>query len=140
MSVSWRRRSESAAGCDSWSTAVVTRGAETNLTPRKQQAHGKYAHAGSRTRVTSMGGLYDAAALHALLEYFSRHTVSASDNTLMAPPHAGRGRGYSDANSCGPLCGGHRQVWSQHSMQRLCWVRAVPDLSHETPLGYVSVA
>ena len=26
----------------------------------------KYAHAGSRTRVTSMGGLYDAATLHAL--------------------------------------------------------------------------
>ena len=25
------------------------------------------AHAGSRTRVTSMGGLYDAATLHALL-------------------------------------------------------------------------
>ena len=43
------------------------RGAETNLTPRKQQAHGKYAHAGSRTRVTSMGGLYDAATLRALL-------------------------------------------------------------------------
>ena len=28
---------------------------------------GKTAHAGSRTRVTSMGGLYDAATLHALL-------------------------------------------------------------------------
>ena len=27
----------------------------------------KHAHAGSRTRVTSMGGLYDAATLHALL-------------------------------------------------------------------------
>ena len=27
---------------------------------------GKDAHAGSRTRVTSMGGLYDAATLHAL--------------------------------------------------------------------------
>ena len=26
----------------------------------------KYAHAGSRTRVTSMGGLYDAVTLHAL--------------------------------------------------------------------------
>ena len=29
------------------------------------RAPGKYAHAGSRTRVTSMGGLYDAATLHA---------------------------------------------------------------------------
>ena len=29
------------------------------------RTHGKYAHAGSRTRVTSMGGLYDAATLHA---------------------------------------------------------------------------
>ena len=28
---------------------------------------GKTAHAGSRTRVTSMGGLYDAATLRALL-------------------------------------------------------------------------
>ena len=28
---------------------------------------GKCAHAGSRTRVTSMGGLYDAVTLHALL-------------------------------------------------------------------------
>ena len=28
--------------------------------------HGAYAHAGSRTRVTSMGGLYDAVTLHAL--------------------------------------------------------------------------
>ena len=28
---------------------------------------GTTAHAGSRTRVTSMGGLYDAATLHALL-------------------------------------------------------------------------
>ena len=27
----------------------------------------KYAHAGSRTRVTSMGGLYDAATPHALV-------------------------------------------------------------------------
>ena len=25
-------------------------------------------------------------------------------------------------------------------MQCLCWVRAVPDLFHETPLGYVSMA
>ena len=40
---------------------VVMRGVETNMTPRKQQAHGKYAHAGSRTRVTSMGGLYDGS-------------------------------------------------------------------------------
>ena len=30
----------------------------------KQNQH--YAHAGSRTRVTSMGGLYDAVTLHAL--------------------------------------------------------------------------
>jgi hypothetical protein len=28
--------------------------------------HETYAHAGSRTRVTSMGGLYDAVTLHAL--------------------------------------------------------------------------
>ena len=31
-----------------------------------QLDHFKHAHAGSRTRVTSMGGLYDAATLHAL--------------------------------------------------------------------------
>ena len=29
-----------------------------------------HAHAGSRTRVTSMGGLYDAATLHALVNNF----------------------------------------------------------------------
>ena len=67
MPVFWRRRLESAARCNSWSTAVVMRGVETNMTLRKQQAHGKYAHAGSRTRVTSMGGLYDAATLRALI-------------------------------------------------------------------------
>ena len=32
------------------------------------------AHAGSRARVTSMGGLYDAATLHALLELFRSQT------------------------------------------------------------------
>ena len=45
------------------------RGIKTNTTPQEQQAHGKYAHAGSRTRVTSMGGLYDAATLHAPCRY-----------------------------------------------------------------------
>ena len=30
------------------------------------------AHAGSRTRVTSMGGLYDAATLHALMLVLAR--------------------------------------------------------------------
>ena len=33
---------------------------------RALQEKAKDAHAGSRTRVTSMGGLYDAATLHAL--------------------------------------------------------------------------
>ena len=32
------------------------------------------AHAGSRTRVTSMGGLYDAATLHALLRFYCPQT------------------------------------------------------------------
>ena len=41
------------------------RGIKTNTTPQEQQAHGKYAHAGNRTRVTSMGGLYDAITLRA---------------------------------------------------------------------------
>ena len=39
--------------------------------PREVNVYGifptKTAHAGSRTRVTSMGGLYDAATLHALM-------------------------------------------------------------------------
>ena len=50
---------------DSCLTAAVTRGIKTNMTLQEQQAHGKYAHAGSRTRVTSMGGLYDTVTLHA---------------------------------------------------------------------------
>ena len=33
--------------------------------PLRHRIHEQYAHAGSRTRVTSMGGLYDAATLHA---------------------------------------------------------------------------
>ena len=37
----------------------------------KSRAHEKYAHARSRTRVTSMGGLYDAATLHAPWWWFS---------------------------------------------------------------------
>ena len=86
MPVFWRRRLESAARCNSWSTAVVMRGVETNMTLRKQQAHGKYAHAGSRTRVTSMGGLYDAATLHALV----RATLA-----LMASPATGEVRAWS---------------------------------------------
>ena len=32
----------------------------------------KHAHAGSRTRVTSMGGLYDAATLRALVITFQK--------------------------------------------------------------------
>lgn len=35
----------------------------------------KTAHAGSRTRVTSMGGLYDAATLHALLMPCDRQSL-----------------------------------------------------------------
>ena len=35
--------------------------------PRRPEENNKYAHAGSRTRVTSMGGLYDAVTLHALV-------------------------------------------------------------------------
>ena len=54
--------------------------------------------------------------------------------------HGARRRGYFDASNCGPLRGAHRQVWSPNSMQCRCWVRAVPDLFHETPLGYVSMA
>ena len=39
----------------------------------------KNAHAGSRTRVTSMGGLYDTATLHALM---SQKHISWSANSL----------------------------------------------------------
>jgi hypothetical protein len=37
-----------------------------NFCTRPHRMAVKYAHAGSRTRVTSMGGLYDAVTLHAL--------------------------------------------------------------------------
>ena len=69
----------SMACCDSCLTAAVTRGIKTNMTLQEQQAHGKYAHAGSRTRVTSMGGLYDAATLHALYRATSTYLEIVAD-------------------------------------------------------------
>ena len=61
------------------------------------------AHAGSRTRVTSMGGLYDAATLHALVS--KRH--------MGKPVGVSEGRGANTAGAnvlavtrC-PPCGTH---------------------------------
>ena len=43
--------------------------ADNFVAPNFHQFLQSRAHAGSRTRVTSMGGLYDAATLHALLHH-----------------------------------------------------------------------
>ena len=41
-------------------------------------------HAGSRTRVTSMGGLYDAATLHALLVFAKLRNVKQMHSSLIS--------------------------------------------------------
>ena len=64
---------------------------------------GKGAHAGSRTRVTSMGGLYDAATLRALLTSSDRQSPFISE----ASPLSNRkreGRGNGDRASVAAHC------------------------------------
>ena len=51
---------------------------------RKCARRQKYAHAGSRTRVTSMGGLYDAATLHA--RYISELVHTYMDSRVLRMP------------------------------------------------------
>ena len=58
------------------------------------------AHAGSRARVTSVGGLYDAATLHALLELFRSQTIGVKSVTCFVG-FVVRARGRLDANKVG---------------------------------------
>ena len=50
----------------------------------------KNAHAGSRTRVTSMGGLYDTATLHALTHAFriAKHSYNECQGAKLSPADA----------------------------------------------------
>ena len=68
----------------------------------------KFAHAGSRTRVTSMGGLYDAATLHALLIMHSEKTCK----TVRTDPDASRfyGKGIAATRTPGTRHAHHRRA------------------------------
>ena len=65
-----------------------------NLVEAIPQGSSSNAHAGSRTRVTSMGGLYDAATLRALVKLDFRIGVAACNrDRTPARPSGGASNG-----------------------------------------------
>ena len=76
-----------------------------------------------------MGGLYDAATLHALLEWFRQQTIPLNSVTCLVG-FVVRARGRLDANKVGISHGDHDEARNQYSRKCPCRVHTLLGVPH----------
>ena len=77
-----------------------------------------------------MGGLYDAATLHALLELF-RYPTPLFESVTCFVGFVVRARDRLDANKVGISHRAHDEARNQYSRKGPCWVHALLGMFHE---------